>query len=204
MSPAHSSFTPPPFARRLLLAVVAGGCIGITGHGFAQAPEPIPTIESRLLSEAEIGNLLQRVAPRLLISGRKRDPFGALQDPEAAEEVIPGITPDIPALATATPLADLVARINIGTIMPSEHRFLIGSRSIRRNQEFPVSDGRRTYRLRAEEINSRRIVFRNLDTNETATREFSGPPAGMSRGNGTNRVPGMSTPGPDTPITLDP
>jgi hypothetical protein len=186
------------------MAVAVACCCTIAmPTAFAEDSTSIGAVESRLVSDAELEDYIKRVALALPMAKRERDPFGAIQDPEAAKAAIPVAT-DNTGNRTATPLADVVAAINIGAIMPADNRFLIGSRSITKNQEFSVTFGGRNYRLRAEEISGRRIVFRNIENNETASRDFSNMPAGMSRGGSAPAVPGMSPSGPDSPIQLDP
>ena len=189
--------------RRTIAAWVACGHVLLMAAATAQDSDTLGAVESRLIGEAELEDYIARVANALPMAKRERDPFGAIQDPEAAKAVVPVIT-DNPTNRTATPLADVVAAISIGAVMPADKRFLIGSRSISQNQVFAVTFGGRNYRLRAEEISTRRIVFRNVENNDTAIRDFNALPAGMSRGGNASPVPGMSPAGPDSPIQLDP
>lgn len=192
-------------SRQTRLRLVFAACGGtLLASANAQETSPINAVESRLVSDAELQDYLQRVASSLPMAVRERDPFGTYQDPEAAKAAIPVAREITPTHRAATPLEDIINAISIGAIMPAEKRFLVGSRIIQLNQEFSVTYSGRPYRLRAEEIGSRRILFRNIENNDTASRDFNTMPSGMRRGGAATGVPGMSSASPDAPIQLDP
>lgn len=197
---------PPPSRQSRLRLVFAACCGTLLASANARDSSPINAVESRLVSDAELQDYVQRVAASLPMATRERDPFGTYQDPEVAKAAVPVARETTPTHRAATPLSDIIGAISIGAIMPAEKRFLVGSRTIRLNQEFSVTFSGRPYRLRAEEIGSRRILFRNIENDETASRDFNTMPSGMRRGGngGGTGVPGMSSSSPDAPIQLDP
>ena len=53
-------------------------------------------------------------------------------------------------------------------------------------------------------VSSASIVFRNLETGETANRKLEMLPAGMSKGVQTLTAPGMQSTSPDAPLLVQP
>ena len=146
---------------------------------------------------------LKTLEANLAVSSRETDPFGLLQDPDARPvELKPqeSQTPKIPAI----PLADIIGRIQINTIMPSERKFLIGSRVVSQGDVLPVNFNGSVIRIQIVEVSSRRILFRNPENNDTYAREMDLLPPGMTRGTDEMTPPGMVPDSSGTPLQLDP
>lgn len=166
------------------------------------APAPI---EARLISDSEISDYLEFMTSKLLMSRQETDPFGSLQDPDAAPKISPIEMPDMPTMPVmTTPFEDVVRMIQVTTVMPGERKFLIGGRSFRVNDVITINYRGQPVRARVEEVSSRQIRFRNVESNDVATRTLEMLPAGMTSGGDSGRsVPGMVPTGPDAPINLD-
>lgn len=167
---------------------------------YGRAPTP-----SRLVSDSELEAYLEQVFALLPMTSRLTDPFGSIQDPDAAPPPPPAIEFDIPDApeTPAIPFSEVVNRINITTIMPGENRFLVGTRSFQVNDVIPVNYRGQTYQVRVESVSSSRIRFRNEENDESANHDLDLLPAGMSAGGSQSSVPGMIRTGPDVPIDLN-
>lgn len=171
----------------------------------AQPADPFVAIDSRLLSESEVDEYIEVMASRLLINSQEVDPFGALQDPDAVPKVDPIATPEMPVVPQmTTPFDEVIRRINITTVMPSERKFLIGTRSFGLNDVITLNFQGQPVRARVTGVSSRNIRFRNVETNDEASLSLDLMPAGMSAGGGSgSAIPGLIPSGPSAPIDLD-
>jgi hypothetical protein len=171
----------------------------------AASPQRVSPLESRLISDSEIEEYLEGLAALLPMATQERDPFGSLQDPDAVPKMAPITMPDMPTMPEmTTPFEDVVRMISVTTVMPSERRFLIGNRSFGVNDVITINYRGQPIRARVEEVSSRQIRFRNVETNHVATRTLEFLPAGMSAGGGSGAaIPGLIPTGPDAPINLD-
>lgn len=139
------------------------------------------------------------------IRGRSTDPFAQIQDPEskpAKPKIVRSSSPR-PAAILATPFSDIVGQIRVTTVMPKENRFLVGTRSIKLGDQFPIVFSGKQYRAEVTEVSSQRIVFKNLENGETGTLALDVVPRGMSRGTGGVTAPGMQSSRPDAPLEID-
>ena len=87
--------------------------------------------------------------------------------------------------------------------MPSENRFLVGTRSLSVGDSFPlVSQGHR-YQVKIIEVSAERIVFRDLESSEDGELRLDVMPQGMSRGLRGVLAPGMEASKADAPLEID-
>lgn len=168
-------------------------------------PGPATSTSARHVNPDEMENFLSSVSSVFLSRGRVTDPFGQFQDPDAKPlirtEAKPGSRP---APIKATPFADIIALIEINTIMPGTRSFLIKTRSVKQGEMLPLNFRSKTIRAQVVSVSARQIDFRNLDTGETASRKIDVLPVGMTPGSHGITAPGMVPDRPDTPILLDP
>jgi len=170
----------------------------------APAPIPIDSKPSRYAGE-KIDDFIAEMSQVLAMRTRTTGPFGELQDPDAKPAPLPSeLVPGKRIVEPALSLAEITQMISITTVMPGERRFLIGTRSIREGEEFPVTLKGRKHRIQVVQVSSDRIVFRNPTTGETAIHPLNMLPPGMSPGSGENVVPGMQPASQEAPINLDP
>jgi hypothetical protein len=163
------------------------------------------TTPSRYVGPAELNDYLASVKPSLSIYKRTTDPFGLLQDPSVKPAIKrPAITStrSIQSVQT-TPFSDIVKLIKVTTIMPGERRFLVGTRSIKQGDRFPIRFRGKTFQVEVKSVSSSRIDFNNLENGETATLTVNLLPKGMVPGSDGITAPGMVPEGGDIPINLD-
>lgn len=136
---------------------------------------------------------------------RSTDPFGLNQDPSAkpAPRKTPTSDPTRrqPAIPP-TPLRDIVRLIRVTTIMPGEKKFLVGVRSFSESDEFSLNFRGKRMRMKVVKVSSGSILFRNLETGESASLETGLLPPGMVPGSDMIQPPGLVSPQEDVPLEL--
>lgn len=188
--------TPPP--------VAAAGNPGAPTAAKANTPSDNPSQASRFVGPESLGTYVKSMAANFAMTGRKTDPFGQPQDPNAKPKEEPKKTPQGPTPQPSGPsFADVVRLIKVTTIMPGEKKFLVGTRSIREGQKFPINYRGVKIETLVVSISGKRIVLRNLATNETATLDLNARPSGMSPGGSGIATPGMTRNAQDSPLDLD-
>lgn len=171
---------------------------------IAKEPGPAATTPSRNVNPDEMDSYLSSVSSVFLSRGRSADPFGQLQDPDAKPLIRPvAKAGSRPAPIKATPFSDIIALIEINTIMPGSRSFLIKTRSVKQGEILPLSFRSKAIRAQVISVTARQIDFRNLDTGETASRKIDALPIGMTPGNRGITAPGMVPDRPDAPILLE-
>lgn len=170
----------------------------------SSAETGINPLESRLISDSEIDEYLNKISAMLTMTTRERDPFGSLQDPDAVPKIPLIAMPDMPDMpATTTPFEDVVRLINVTTVMPADRKFLIADRQFSVGDVLTINFRGQPVRAKVEEVSSRRIRFRNVETNTVADRTLEILPAGMSSGGSRQSIPGLIPTGPNVPIDLE-
>lgn len=177
------------------------------GKGKSLPPPPPPEMNrasSRFLPPEKQAQFVSNMSAKLSMSQRANDPFCRPQDPDAQPAIQPSATNTNTGVSVkATPFSEIVNRLKINTIMPGEKRFLIGERSFRQGEEMKLHYRMRPIRTRIESIKGSQIVFRNLDTDETAVLGVNLMPAGMQSGSGKFEAPGLFRDDKNAPINLD-
>ena len=168
-------------------------------------PPPINT-PSRFISGDEVPAYVKSIASVLDISKRPTDPFGQFQDPDAKPIIKPSVVKATKQAAPvqSTPFADIIGLIQVNTIMPGERRFLIGTRSFKQGDIFPINFRGRSIKTQITAVDAREIKFRNVESGETASLTLKLLPVGMTPGQGPITPPGMVPQIPNAPIDLDP
>jgi hypothetical protein len=169
--------------------------------------KPSTTLPSRYVGAAEQEAYLATLSSVFLSGAREKDPFGRYQDPDAKPVVKPTVVkgPVRAAPAKATPLSEIIQLITISTIMPGDKTFLVGTRLVKQGEELSLVWRGKQIRVQVTDVTSRLIAFKNVETNETGTRQLDMLPPGMRAGNGPEgiRAPGMIPDRPNAPIELD-
>ncbi len=220
-------------SRLVVLVVLAGLLVFMPGGGLvAQSAEGLDKNEVGESAEASIKPVKEDKSPAqpvdilpskfagkdarayvkaraAIFSMRNRptDPFGLFQDPDmkpiVRKPVVSAPNKRLAALPP-TPLADIVGRIRVTTIMPGEKKFLVGTRSFSEGDEFALSFQGKTMRMKVLEVTPNRILFRDLDKGEEAALQTGLLPPGMVISSGKDlRPPGMVSPVEELPLTVD-
>lgn len=184
----------------------------VTPEPAAGSMESAPDTANPLLTQPsryagiELENYVRVITSSFSMRGRAVDPFGRDQDPNAKPIVPKRTNSTIPTYkpAPVTPFPDIIAAIQVTTIIPAQRTFLVGQRS------FSVGD---RIKLNTEEgkiipvlvvaVRSNAITFRNETTSETADLKLDLVPDGMSRGNNV-RPPGVVPAGGNAPLDIGP
>lgn len=148
---------------------------------------------------------LAEVSAAFSIRTRTTDPFGQLQDPDAKPIIKPTVakaTRRAP-VPQAFPFQDIINMIRVNTVMPKDKRFLIGTRSFRQGERMALNFRMKNLQVEILAVSARRILFRNVESGETASLQMELLPVGMVPGNSGIAAPGMIREQANTPIDLD-
>lgn len=178
------------------------------GKASNSAPKeagPVNATPSRYISDEEVLPYVQSIAASLAIRQRTTDPFGQLQDPNAKPIIKPTLAKKSQRVTQmqSTPFVDIIRQIKVSTIMPLEKKFLVGTRSIKQGQQFPISYRNKNIKIEVVSVSSRQIEFRNVDSGEIAALKLSLLPAGMTPGNKGITAPGMQQNLSDAPLEIE-
>jgi len=181
-----------------------GGRPGAPAPAIIEEESPATSTASRFINPEDLADRITGTIQKLSISSRKTDPFGQVQDPAANPPVIkPTVTNRNPNQYKATAFSDVVSKIQINTIMPSENRFLIGTRSFKLGDNFPLSFRGKKIDVKVVGVSAQKIDFQKTDTGEIASVKLSLMPAGMSSGKDGVTAPGMVVDDKSAPLQLD-
>ncbi|MEI7953738.1 MAG: hypothetical protein WCJ66_01095 [Verrucomicrobiota bacterium] len=161
-------------------------------------------VASRFIG-TDLKSYVAAISSQLAMRERSSDPFGQLQDPNA-QPVAKPIGAKTIRRTTVEPsatLTDIVARIEITTIMPRDKRFLVGNRSIGQGDILPLNFHNKQIRTQVTEVSSRKIVFRNLETGELGIRQLNVLPLGMTPGTHNISPPGMVHANPNNALEIN-
>lgn len=177
-----------------------------TSNSGAQEAGPVAVGPSRYVSEPDLAAYVETLSSVFSMRNREIDPFGQLQDPDAKPIVKPTIAKRTRRAAPTqiTPFAEIIRRIQVTTIMPGEHRFLIGTRSFKQGDRFPVNFRGRSLDVEISSVTSRQIDFVSLESGETASLKLTLLPVGMTPGNGKITAPGMVREQANSPLEIEP
>lgn len=165
----------------------------------------VDTGPSRYIGETALAPYVQSLSSVFSIRTRATDPFGQYQDPTAKPIVKPTIAKTTRSTTTQiTPFADIIDRIRITTIMPGEQRFLIGTRSFKKGDRFPIKFRGKDINVEVAVVDARKVGFRNVQNGETANLKLNLLPVGMTPGNGKITTPGMERDRADSPLEIEP
>jgi len=173
----------------------------------AEAPSAreLAATPSRNVTPDQIKAYVDSVSAVFSMRNRATDPFGLVQDPNAKPVIKPKLATTTRKYepVKATPFSDIVKLIKVTTVMPGERSFLIGNRQIKQGDQLPITFRGRNIMIEVASVDSNRIMFRNLEDNETAALSLNLLPAGMNPGADGIAAPGMVADNPDAPLNLD-
>lgn len=147
---------------------------------------------------------LAKMRAILAMNGRTQDPFGQYQDPNA-KPVEPAPTTNVRRFTSAKPTSftEIIGRIKVSTIMPSEDRFLVGSKSFKRGDRFDITHKGRSTKVEVVAVEALKIEFKNIASGEIASLKINLLPPGMQQGSDGISTPGMTADKKDNGIDVD-
>lgn len=205
-------------------ALLAGFCtlISISQPANAQGsaipmPAPAATAPSAVVAEENsipasrfvdpdmMESYLAKLLTSLAMNGRTMDPLGQIQDPNA-KPLAPKPDPSSNrrfASAKPTSFTEIISRIKVNTIMPSEERFLIGSKSYKKGDRIQLSHKGRNTEVEVVAVDALKIEFKKVDSGEVAAVQINLLPPGMQQGTDGISTPGMAAEKKDSPLVID-
>ena len=103
-----------------------------------------------------------------------------------------------------TPFSDVVRRIRVTTIMPGENRFMIGTRSFKKGDQFPLRYRGRDIPVKVVGVTSTRIDLENTTDGEVSSVELDLLPPGMKLGSSDITPPGVVTADENAAVEVGP
>jgi len=202
--------TPPSSHGRglavgLLLAIAVAPC-SLAQPAPVGSAQPTSTITPpHLIAPDQLDAHVQMILSRLDITNRSTDPFGQLQDTNVTPKVVktPTLTNRRPTRMKATSFDEIIGRIRVNTIMPAEKRFLIGTRSFRKGDTFPIEYRGHNHQVKVVSVSATEIEFEKVETGETASLKLNILPAGMQAGGNGISAPGLEVNDPNAPLKVD-
>lgn len=140
---------------------------------------------SRLLTGEQKAEWIESMRKKLTISTRLTGPFGMLQDLDAK-----AIKPREKKVEKGAFL-EAIGAIKINTVMPSDNKFTSRSREFSVGDQFPIIKNQRQFNIEVMEINTKGIVFKNVDTGEQVRKNLNDLPAGMKKSSHLDAIPGV-------------
>jgi len=215
MIPAASGTTPgarpalPAAAAVLaaLFAIMPAGLSQVLKKRASKADSEAPPAPETLHPRYRLGDIDAYIAERLhhlAILSRTTGPFGLPQDlskkptiqkPSHSSQKRFKPTPKIP-------LSQIVAALPVNAVMPGKQRFLVGSRSIRTGETFPIQYRGKRVTVRVLHIGLKSIDFVNAESGEKATLSLESLPPGLVRERNGNSPPGLERDTPGAPIEI--
>jgi len=143
------------------------------------------TTSSRLLMGEQKTEWIESMREKLAMVNRATGPFGLTQDPNAK-----ALKPREQKVKKGAFL-EAIGAIKINAVMPSDNKFTSRSREFSAGDQFPIIKHQRQFNIEVMEINSRAIVFKNVDTGEQVRKNLDALPAGMKKSVHLDAIPGV-------------
>lgn len=166
------------------LSIAAGEAEQAAPSESSQSDESIPT---RFLAD-NLDDHIATMRARLAINKQERGPFGLYQIPGKA----PIITGNFTKKARKTPFTEFINQIEISVINAQEKEFLVGARIFRLGQVFPIVRGGDKLSVQVVSVTPSKVLFKNLQSGETAARRLDILPAGISTAGGKIEIRGVT------------
>ena len=169
-----------------------------TGAAAAVMVQP-----SRLIAGSP-GDQVELLRARIAINAKERGPFGLNQDPGKQGSVFK-LPPRRLAKQVKTPFVDVVKAVPVAAVFPSEQEFLVGSRTIRTGDKFPLVVRDQKITVRVESVRAQGVVFKDLKSGEIATKRLDMIPDGVTPGGKIQAIDGVIPSGgaSQEPLHLD-
>ena len=182
--------------------------VHVTAAPESVAPESGGTVggliqPSRLIADSA-DQQVELMRSRLAINMKERGPFGLNQDPGKQGSVFK-LPPRRLAKQVKTPFVDVVKAVPVAAVFPSEQEFLVGSRTIRTGDKFPLVVRDQTITVRVESVRAHGVVFKDLKSGEIATKRLDMIPDGITPGGKIQAIDGVIPSGgaSQEPLHLD-
>ena len=171
----------------------------VTAASESVAPEAGGTVggliqPSRLIADSA-DQQVELMRSRLAINMKDRGPFGLNQDPGKVGSTIDLGPVRRRAKKVVTPFIDVVRAVPVAAVFPAEQEFLVGYRSIRTGDTFPLVVRDEKISVRVESVHSRGVVFKNLKSGESATKRLDLLPEGITPGGKIQLINGVTPAG---------
>lgn len=174
---------------------------------LVKSPPDIELLKSKP-SRFAVGNIelytTARVAD-LSMKGRATDPFGLFQDPDikpVSKPTSPGGIKQPKGNFAAVPLAEIVKKMKVTTVMVKEKSFLSEGQVFKESGEVTINFQERTKRLKVLKVEPTQILFKDMDSGEEATLKTDVLPAGMNAGAEKIKPAGLVLPNENLPLIL--
>jgi len=148
---------------------------------------------------------VRTLAASFAMRNRSRDPFARHQDPNY-QPPQPKITKRVPSYKPepVTPFPDIVAGIQVTTVIPAQNQFLVGDRTFRVGDRINLNTGKdKMIPIHVLAVRANSIEFRHGNTNETAELRLDLLPDGLQRGAGL-QPPGVVPANSNAPLEITP
>ena len=158
------------------------------------------------ISEEELPLYIDALSPVFVLKNRTMDPFGQVQD-TTVKKIVKNPEGNAPRRfkpIKPTSFSEVIGRIKVTTIMPSEQKFLIGTRSFKKGDAFPLGFRGRTIDVAVIGVTAQKIDFENTKTGEVASLKIKLLPDGMQSGTSGTTPPGMAIDDNKAPLQVGP
>jgi hypothetical protein len=173
--------------------------------GKSGASEPALIEQPSRYVGAHVDDYVKAMVATLSIQSRSTDPFGQVQDPTAEAAKPQPVAPATrPAVLPPVPYSEVVSQIRVTTVIPGENRFLVGTRSFKTGDRFPLAYRGRNFPSEVVEVSAHRIVIKNVANSELGIVRLDLLPAGMTKGIQPAVAPGLQKADANAPLELDP
>lgn len=155
--------------------------------------------DAKFLNETERQEWLAEMRASLPIAHRAHGPFGMRQNPSAP------IMKKKQAPVRSDAFLNAIGAIKVTAVLPSDDKFVIGSREFREGEVLPVIRGKRQFNVKIVSVTLDNILFQNVDTGEFVKRNMNTLPKGMSPNGKMGNIKGItpSGRGKAEPLNLD-
>ncbi|MBT8036172.1 MAG: hypothetical protein KJO21_01390 [Verrucomicrobiae bacterium] len=129
---------------------------------------------------------ITKMRTQLPIAQRDIGPFGMAQDTDAKPIERKQVKKRKPGA-----FLEAIAAIKVNAVLPSEKKFITGSREFKAGDRFPIIRAQRQFNIEIVSVQSGSILFKNVDTKKLVRRNLNTLPQGMTRNAGLQSVPGV-------------
>ncbi|NNC88138.1 MAG: hypothetical protein HKN82_06720 [Akkermansiaceae bacterium] len=160
--------------------------------GAPATAAPTGPTPSRLVGE-HVESYVAQLRARMAINGRDRGPFGLFQDLSNSKQGLLPVTTRKIERKPQTPFADVVKSIPIAAVFPLEQEFLVGSRTFRTGQVFPLVASGENISVQVVAVRSSSVRFKNIRSGEVLDKRLDLLPDGVTSGGGSIQVQGVTS-----------
>ncbi|BDS08498.1 hypothetical protein NT6N_35380 [Oceaniferula spumae] len=141
--------------------------------------------DAKFLDEEAREKWLAEMRTKLPIARRVTGPFGFSQTPGVVVK-----RKETPKRSDA--FLKAIGKLQITAVMPSDDKFAIGSREFTEGEVLPMEFNGTVLNVEIVAVRINSILFKNTDTGELVKKAMNELPAGLSRSNRIESVPGVT------------